>query len=224
MNPKDITVVIPAYNEAKSISRVITSVAQVGFPSIVVVDDYSSDNTSEIALSAGANVIRHSMNLGAGGASLTGIQHALDTNAQAIVLMDADGQHDPNNLLSLVAPLAHGVDIVLGVRDYRDPAMPPDKKFGNITMNLITWCLCGLRVQDSQCGYKAMTIAAVRKMRLNGLGYEFHSEIIAEIKTKRLQYREIPIRTIYSDYSKSRGQLALNAVNIVTGLIKKKVL
>lgn len=224
MKPQDVIIVIPAYNEAKAIHTVVAAVKKAGFLSVVVIDDNSSDRTSQVARKSGAVVIRHAINLGVGGSSLTGIKHALTTNSRAIVLMDADGQHDPDNIVTLIAPLAHGIDVVLGIRDYTDPAMPVDKKFGNVIMNLVTWILCGIRVKDSQCGFKAITAQAARKMELNGLGYEFHSEIISEIRSKRLRYQEVPIRTIYSDYSKSRGQLALNAVNIITGLIKKKVL
>jgi glycosyltransferase involved in cell wall biosynthesis len=220
-----LVIVLPAYNEGKVIGKLIASLPKQ-LPGInkitpLVVDDNSKDNTSLNARRAGAACVRHHINMGAGGATVTGLHAAKQLDPDIIVMMDSDGQHDPQDLPQIVKPIVDGAsDIVLGSRMIEgNHDMPWVKTFGNRVMNAITFCFFHIWVSDSQSGYKALSRQTLEAMRLSTCGYEVHSEIIGEIRRLRLQFREVSIKTIYTDYSKRKGQLSLNAINIIIGLL-----
>lgn len=224
-----IVVVIPAYNESKVIGAVVAGLPRklkgVTKVTPVVVDDNSRDNTAEEARANGAICVQHKMNLGAGGATITGFEAAKRLKADIVVTFDGDGQHDPGDMQRLIAPIVGGeADVVLGSRMVgKTKGMPFYKIIGNNLLNIVTFVFFGIWVSDSQSGYKAFSRAALDKIELATSGYEFCSEIIGQIKIKRLRYREVPISTIYTEYSRSKGQLALNAVNIVLGLLLRNI-
>lgn len=226
---RHLVIVIPAYNESKVIADVISALPKklpgVGQITVLVIDDNSTDNTKAVTESCGARCIRHEANLGAGGATVTGLEAAKRLKADIVVTMDADGQHSPDDLGPLLAPiLSDECDVVLGSRLKRQTeGMPFHKKIGNNLLNGVTYLFFHIWVTDSQSGYKAFSKRALRKLEIRTTGYEFCSEIIGEIKRKNLQYREVPISTIYTDYSKSKGQLAINAINIILGLLLRNV-
>lgn len=224
-----LVVIIPAYNEAAVIGDVLaslpTEISGIKRITRIVVDDNSSDNTHALAQANGAYCIRHELNLGAGGATLTGFEAAKKMRADIIVTMDGDGQHHPGDIARLVSPIVNReVDVVLGSRLKEvTKAMPWHKKIGNNALNIVTYVFFHIWVSDSQSGFKAFSRKALYAITISTSGYEFCSEIIGEIKRKNLRYREIPISTIYTDYSKRKGQLALNAVNIILGLALRKI-
>ncbi len=225
-----LVIIIPAYNEARVIADVVAGLPKKlpGITTItpLVIDDNSTDNTKEQAEKAGAKVVRHEVNLGAGGATITGFEAAKAMQADIVVTIDADGQHDPADMPGLVAPIVEGmVDVTLGSRLLNvAKGMPFYKKIGNNLLNMVTFVFFGIWVSDSQSGYKAFSRNALDKIELSTVGYEFCSEICGQIKEKKLRYKEVPIRAIYTDYSRSKGQLALNAVNIVLGLLGSKIM
>lgn len=224
-----LVVVIPAYNEGKVIGSVVQSLPKhvTGVSKIipVVVDDNSRDNTRKEAEAAGALCIHHEANLGAGGATVTGLEAAKSLHADIVVTMDGDGQHSPADLETIVRPLINKeVDVVLGSRLLASSeGMPLYKRFGNNLLNIVTYIFARTWVSDSQSGYKGFSGKAIRVIDLRTTGYEFCSEIIGELRTKKLKFKEVPISTIYTDYSKAKGQLALNAINIILGLLLRNV-
>ncbi len=225
-----LVIIIPAYNEARVIADVVAGLPKK-LPGIhkitpLVVDDNSDDATKQRAQKAGAKVVRHEVNLGAGGATITGFEAAKKMKADIVVTMDADGQHDPADMKGLIAPIVAGnVDVVLGSRLLKvGKGMPFYKKIGNNLLNIVTFVFFRIWVSDSQSGYKAFSREALDKIELSTVGYEFCSEICGQLKEKKLRYTEVPIRAIYTDYSRSKGQLALNAVNIVLGLLGSKIM
>lgn len=220
-----LVIIIPAYNEAKVIGNVIDSLPKK-LPKItkitpLVIDDHSKDRTGRIARSHGARCIRHAMNLGAGGATITGLEAAKQLKADIAVTIDADGQHDPQDIAHLIEPITKKeCEVVIGSRLLDTHGnMPRYKRFGNTLLNLVTYIFFRIWVTDSQSGFKAFSSKAIEKIRLSSNGYEFSSEIIGEIKRNQLTYKEVPISTIYTNYSKSKGQPALNAINIFFGLL-----
>lgn len=224
-----LVVVIPAYNEGKVIKGVITSLP-TSLPGVtqitpLVIDDNSSDDTKALAESCGATCVRHELNLGAGGATVTGLEAAKQLKADIVVTIDADGQHDPTEMACLIYPIVHRqADVVIGSRlKNAAPDMPVYKRFGNNFLNGVTYMFFGIWVSDSQSGYKAFSKRALRKIELSTSGYEFCSEIIGQIKQKHLRFQEVPIATIYTDYSRGKGQLAINAVNIILGLMLRSL-
>lgn len=202
-----IYLIIPAYNESKVIEHVIDGLKDRDL-NIIVVDDGSSDKTykmaSELLKNMNGFVYRHSLNRGVGAAIKTGIKVALTKKANIIVTFDADGQHDPDDILSLCIPIMNGeADVVNGYRNFDE--MPVSKKLGNQIMNVITRVFYGIGVNDSQSGFKAFSKNAAEVLEINSRGFGVISEIMGEVKKHDLKLKEVPIKTIYTDYSMTKG-------------------
>jgi len=224
-----LSIIIPAYNEEKTLQRVLESIPRKisGINEIVtiVVDDGSTDRTYSIAKSKATHALRHAINLGVGAATITGIDMAKKLKSDMVVTIDADGQHNPLDLPKLIDPiLAKKADIVIGSRMLNsNNSMPAIKIIGNWVMNFITFIVFHRWVSDSQSGMKALSSKALSRMKLCSMGYEICSEIVGDAKEKNLKLIEVPIETIYSDYSKIKGQNIFNAVNILTRILFFKV-
>lgn len=226
-----LAVIMPAYNEAGIIAKIIRDIPK-RIPKIkkilvLVVDDGSGDGTAETALRNKAMVVRHVINLGCGAATVTGIKAALRWGADILVTIDADGQHDPREIPNLIKPIVSGrYDLVIGSRfkAKKRSYAPWHRVIGNKLMNIMIYCFYHIWVTDTQSGFKAMSRKAAGKMKLSFFGYEVCSEMIGEIHRRDLKYTEVPIRTIYSDYSMRKGQSVLNAINIFLRMVAKYII
>lgn len=221
-----LAIVIPAFNEGPVIAKVINSIPKTfsGIGEIVpiVVSDGSADNTVEQAKTTHAVVVSHPINIGAGGATDTGFKAAKLIQADIVVTMDADGQHDPQDLQNLINPILDGkVEVVFGNRFIENKEMPSIRKFGNRLLSLLTRIFSGIKVEDSQCGYRAYSRQAIEKMILHERGYEICSEIIMEVGRNRLLYKEVPVKTIYKTLTHKKSQDIMNAVNIISRILKR---
>jgi len=204
---KKIFVIIPAFNESKILDKLIPEVNASIEADIVLVNDGSSDNTSEVALKYGVTVLEHSINRGAGAATFTGILYALEKGAEYIVTLDGDGQHSPSDITNVLKPvLEDNFDISIGSRMIDRKNMPMIRKLFNLIGNLVTFVLFGIYLNDTQSGFKAFTKKTAELVNVESDGYEFCSEFIREIKRNKLKYIEVPIKTIYTEYSLSKGQ------------------
>lgn len=207
-----IVAVIPAYNEGPAIAEVVCG-ARRHAVAVVVVDDASRDDTASAARQAGAEVLRHALQRGAGRATATGIQAALHLGAEIVVTLDADGQHRPDEIPLLTGPLIQGrADLTLGCRLLERSQMPPLRRWGNGLANLWTWALFGVKVSDSQSGFRGLTRRAAEQLPLEARGYEFCSETLGQARRLGLRIEEVPVTTIYTDYSKGKGQDLLTSV------------
>lgn len=199
---KAVYIVIPAYNEEAAIGEVIDNVLKEGFSSIIVVDDGSSDNTAAVATKSSALTLRHKINRGKGAATRTGIEAALSLGAEIVVTIDADGQHNPKEIKQLIQPILDNTcDVVLGSRQFANTQMPAYKILHNKMANIITTMYAKIHVQDSQSGFRAYSKHACMLLDTKSDSYEYESEIIRLIATHKLSYKEIPISTLYTDYS-----------------------
>ena len=220
--PPTVVIVMPAFNEAAVIGTVLSKIpAKIeSFNTIsIVVDDGSIDLTDEIARKAGAHVIRHMANLGVGAATITGLRAAKQLDAEIIGTMDADGQHDPAELERLVQCLIDGpFDVVIGSRLRIPSGMPLSRFAANLLLNFVTFVVYRKIVSDSQSGFKVFSKQALAAIDLNSSGYEICSEIIGEIYRKNLRYKSVPIRAVYTRYSRAKGQHFLNGINLILGL------
>jgi glycosyltransferase involved in cell wall biosynthesis len=147
--PRDVSVVIPAYNEERGIGPVVAALAAAGFGEVLVVDDGSGDATAARAEAAGARVIRHPYNKGNGAAVKTGIRAA---RGGTVLLLDADGQHDPGEALRLVEPIG-AYDMVIGARSARDQS--PTRALGNAVFNTLASWLSERAIPDLTSGFRA---------------------------------------------------------------------
>lgn len=217
-----VVAVIPAFNEAAVLGKVLSAIpSHIGGMEVVpvVVDDGSSDGTSEIARINGARCVRHIINLGVGAATRTGLRAAKQMDASVVVTIDADGQHDPAEMESLVRCLLdEHLDVVIGSRILQPEGMPLTRIAANLLLNAVTFVVYGKVVSDSQSGFKAFSRASLDVIELNSAGYEICSEIIGEIVRNKLNYKSLPIKAVYTKYSQAKGQHFLNGINLILGL------
>lgn len=209
-------IVIPAYNEEQTVGEVVRRAA--GQADTLVIDDGSTDRTREIARAAGARIVSHVVNRGLGAALGTGLAAALAHGAEVIVTLDADLQHDPEEMPRLVEPIVSGkADLVIGSRllpfstplnpsqPFSSP-MPWYRQFQNKTGNLVTYFLFGVRCTDTQSGFRAFSRRAAEMIQIQTDGMEVSSEILQQAHRLGLRMVEVPIAARYSRYSLSKGQ------------------
>jgi len=221
-----ITVVIPAYNEEKSIARVVRGLLQHGYTNLIVVDDCSRDATARRARQAGAVVLHHAINLGQGAALKTGIDYALQQGAEIIVTFDADGQHVPEDIPALIEPITHGdVEMTLGSRFLHGRSnVPLMKRFLLKAGILFTWLCSGIRLSDTHNGLRAISRSAAKRMTLRQNRMAHASEIIDEIHRKRIPFKEVPVTIRYTKYSMEKGQSMFNALDIAFRMLVRKLM
>ena len=202
-----IAIVIPVYNEAEVITEVLKEIPEARGFTTIVVDDGSGDDTFVNASLHASLTLRHRINRGKGAAVKTGILAANLLESDVVVTMDGDGQHDPGDIETLVAPiLKNNADVVLGSRTLNRSEMPLLKKIANFIGNFFTWLFYGIWVSDSQSGFRAYSKYAALIIDTKADKYEYDSKVIREIKTNRLNFTEVPIQTRYTDYSKGKKQ------------------
>lgn len=218
----NIYIVIPAKDEATRIAKVINHTILLGYNNVIVVNDGSHDATYDVATAAGATVLSHPINLGAGAATQTGIEYALEKGADVIVTMDADSQHYPSDIGKLVEAIhTNQVDVVIGSRFLNpDNNIPKTRIVLNKIGNWVTGILFGLFVTDSQSGMKAFTANFARKSQFRFNGYEFCTEFIRLICLHKASYTEVPIKVLYTEETMSKGQSIQNGFRMAVNLLR----
>lgn len=195
-------IIIPSYNGAKSLSGVISDLKRNGWANIVVIDDGSNDNTSDIAVKNKVPVIRHIVNRGLGAGIGTGFAYGKKTGADIIVTFDDDGQHVAKDITDLVAPIKKNLaDVVIGSRMADSVDMPLSRKVANVLANTLTTLLFGVATTDSQSGFRAFNKKAIECIKIKTDRMEVSSEFFKEIRLNNLRFVEIPIKAIYTDES-----------------------
>lgn len=217
--------IIPVYNEVKVIGDVVRKVRKV-YPNVVCIDDGSRDNSAREITKAGAYLVQHPINMGQGAALQTGIEFARSfPEAKYFVMFDADGQHRLEDATSMIKVLeTEDVDIVVGSRFLGTAVnMPKIKRavlkaaivFSNVTS--------GIKLTDTHNGLRAFNRHVAENMQITMSDMAHASEILEIIRSKKFKYKEIPVKIIYTDYSKSKGQSIFNAVNIAFDILLKRV-
>lgn len=215
----EVFLVIPAYNEEKTVSAIIEEIASQGY-NVVLVNDGSKDNTLELAMQSQDKypnkifIVSHMINRGLGAALKTGMSVALKHGARYILTFDADGQHEISDIPKVVEPLQAGrADVVIGSRPFED--MPISKSFANYIMNFLTLVFYGCKVKDSQSGLRGFTADAASKMDIVSAGYGVSSEFIKKIKDNDLRMEEVIITTIYTTETQNKGTDAIVGLKIL---------
>jgi glycosyltransferase involved in cell wall biosynthesis len=190
-----LVAVIPAYNEVKFISNVIL-IAQKYVDKVIVIDDGSTDDTQEIARKCGAIVHSNEKNVGKWFALKRGFSLALEMEADIVITLDGDGQHNPHEIPEFLKALLNGADVAIGVRKYKGK-MPLIRKASNFLTTSIINSLFSLKISDSQCGYRAYSRKAVKDLEISSEGYEGETESIIRLGKTSLTIEEVPIQTLY---------------------------
>lgn len=208
-------IIIPAYNEGERIGKVLKQLAKSDCD-VIVVDDGSKDNTSKVAEKYDVTILRQIINLGKGCAARTGCDYAYEQGYDQMILMDADGQHDPKDIPRFLKELKE-VDLVFGYRT--GGKAPVVLQFGNWGLTWMTKVFFGLEIIDTQSGFRAFSRKAYRQIKWKSSGYGMESEMI--YRAKGLKYTQIPIKKIYLDENK--GTTAIHGVKIGLQMLKWKL-
>lgn len=216
-----IFIVIPAFNESKRIEQVLEDIKDTGFP-VIVVDDGSTDFTFEKAKKHNVKVLRHKINLGKGAAIKTGCEAAFSMGADAIIMMDSDGQHKAEDLPKFAEKIQSGkFDVVFGSRNM-NLGVPLVRFLGNKFASVLITLLFKTYVSDLICGYRAVTKKAYIQMELKSSDYGIETEMVIKTAKLKLRYCEIPVKTLY--YDKFKGVTILDAFGVLLNVIKWRIL
>jgi polyprenyl-phospho-N-acetylgalactosaminyl synthase len=222
----NIYIIVPAYNEGSVIEQTIRPLLSLGYH-IVVIDDGSTDDTYEQACQLSVCVLRHPINLGQGAALRTGTDFAIQQGAQAIVHFDADGQHPPERIHDLLAPILNKeAQIVLGSRfldSEHSKEIPTLKKWVLKLGVSFTGITSGVWLTDTHNGLRALSREGALAIRITEPRMAHASEIVTLIGKHKLTYREVPTHIRYTEYAQQKGQSIFNAFNIVIDLLLRKV-
>jgi len=207
-NKANILIILPAYNEASVIGDVLIDIEKQGYSNICLVNDGSTDNTSEIAAKHNVKILTHPINRGVGAAVQTGITFAKNKNFQYAILIDSDGQHQPEDIENLVRSMQEsGADIIIGNRfSNSENIIPKHRKVFNKIANIFTNFFCEGNYVDTQSGFRLLNRNAIEKLKLTNRGFGFCSEMIIKAEQLELQIEETPIQVLYTKYSMNKGQ------------------
>lgn len=222
-----LVILVPAYNEEEDIKNTIQSIPKkvrgIDQVEILVVNDGSTDKTSDIALDAGADkIISHQRNMGVGATFMTGIRNAIMMNADIVVTIDADSQFNSEQIPDLIVPILNRqLDVVIGSRFLnKDPiGIPKIKLIGNkIFSKIVSW-LTSQKFTDSQTGFRAYSKNALLKVSIIN-DFTYTQEVLIDLKFKGLQIGEIPVSVKYDENRKSRVvknifQYSIRALSII---------
>jgi glycosyltransferase involved in cell wall biosynthesis len=193
----EILLLIPAFNEERTIGAVVAT-ARRFLQHILVIDDGSQDSTNSKAASAGALVRRLEPNRGKGEALKAGFAYALEHRYSYVITMDADGQHDAGDLRNFL-PILDQYDLILGSRIADRESVPMLRRAANFTSSLLVSVLCGRRILDSQTGFRSYSSALIRNVKLDCSHYDLETEVIIKAARQGLRIGYCPIRTIYGE-------------------------
>lgn len=216
--PTNLWIVIPVFNEATYLDRVLSKVKKYT-THIIVVDDGSSDDSVTIAQQHTKYVLQHSVNLGKGAALKTGCEFAFkELNAEEVITMDSDDQHDPAELPDFAEALKSS-PMVFGVRGFA--GMPTLRVYGNKLLSSLTAILFGSYIPDILSGYKAFNRQTYDQIDWTSSEYGVELEIAVKVAHNRIPFAIIPIKTIYHDMD--RGMTVLDALGIMSHIISWRI-
>ena len=200
MNETSLTKIMvgtPAYNEENYIGSIVLQARQYA-DTVIVVDDGSVDRTSKIAELAGATVIRHAENKGYGSAIQSILAEAKKRDADVLVILDADSQHNPDEIPFLVKAISEGFDVVIGSREMQTNVIPVYRRMGQRFLAFLTYIAARKKMTDTESGFRAYSRKAISELELKEKGMAVSSEIVSAAARKNLKITEVPISVTYT--------------------------
>jgi glycosyltransferase involved in cell wall biosynthesis len=220
--------IVPAYQAAISVAHVVTGLRESWHSrdlTVIVVDDGSTDATSDQARAAGAVVVRHPKNQGKGAALRSGLTQALGLGADAAVAVDADGQHPSDAALRLALHPSPPSTLVLGVRQLKEAGAPRAHRFSNGVSNGFLSAFTGQRLLDTQCGLRRYPVRETLGLGAESPGYAFEAEILIRACRAGWAIQQVPITVLYSEESRQRSHfhVVTDPARIVARVLKTLV-
>src|SRR5256885_2667564 len=200
MDRQSIAAVIPAYKEEKHIGDVVRRTRQK-LDNVLVVDDGSRDKTAERASEAGAEVIVHEQNRGKGETIKTGLRHFLERDVDLVIILDADGQHRPEEIerFTAAALSAGQPKLILGTRMNDLSSMPLVRRFVNRWMSNRISAVCRQKIPDTQCGFRMLHRELIPELLGGAARFDYETEMLIVASRKGFRIASVPISTVYSD-------------------------
>ncbi len=190
-------ILIPAHNEAQTIGSLVEVLKEQG-QDVIVIDDGSRDNSGEIAKNKGAFVIQNKEKRGKGASLQRGFDYALNGGYAGVLTMDGDGQHDPSDVENFFERARKNQEqIVAGNRMCNHKGMPLVRYLTNRFMSFLISLACRQSIADTQCGYRYISCAILRKIRLTCRDFEIETEILMKASKKGFLITSVPVKTIY---------------------------
>lgn len=223
---KSVYIIVPVFNEAFTIRKVLASLLEKGF-SAVVVDDASTDNSYGIIKEMDIHYLRHEINLGQGAALQTGIEYSLlQNNATVFATFDGDGQHRAEDLIEMIKPIENNeADIVIGSRflptAYNNASFT--RKMAIHAARVINFLFTGLWFTDAHNGLRVFNRKTASLLTLKENGMAHASEILFRIAQYKLKTKEIPVQIMYTDYSRKKGQTVFSGIKIFFDLVFNRI-
>jgi len=196
MTSPKVIVAMPAYNEERFIGSLVLKSRKYA-DKIIVVDDGSNDSTAEISRMAGASVITHPENKGKGAAIQSIINEAKKDMPDVLIVLDADGQHNPDEIPRLIDAVLSGSDLVIGSRQLVRKSIPSYRRVGQKILLFSNRFLTRKKITDSESGFRAFSRKAIAELELSQQGFAVESEMIAVAEEKKLKITEVPITVQY---------------------------
>jgi glycosyltransferase involved in cell wall biosynthesis len=215
---QEVCVIIPAFNEAKTIGQVVKKCREF-IKNILVIDDGSIDNTGALAQKAGGFVVRHNTRMGKGASLISGFRWAIENNFKSVITLDADAQHNPEDIHRFLKKSEEGWDMLIGNRMFNPKGMPLIRYLTNRITSRIVSRLSHQYIPDSQCGYRFISTSLLQKVLLNTIHYDQESEILIEAGRNGFRIGFVEIKTIYNG-AKSTINPFLDAVRFFNLVLK----
>jgi glycosyltransferase involved in cell wall biosynthesis len=212
-------VLIPSYNEARTIGEIVDGLRSRGLAAYVI-DDGSADGTAEIARRAGAVVVRHERNMGKGSSLREGFRHIVKERFEAVLVMDGDGQHSLDDIDSFFETMQRtGADMVIGNRMRDTASMPYSRVVTNRFMSWAISVIAGQKIPDSQCGYRLIKRCVLERADLETSNYEIESELIMSAARNGFRIASVPIKTVYGS-ERSRINPVVDTLRFIFFIIR----
>lgn len=208
---------IPAYNEEKYIGTLVLKTRQY-VDEVVVIDDGSSDNTSEVARLAGADVVRHTHNRGYGAAIKRILSEARKRDSDTLVILDADTQHNPREIPEMLAPIKAGYDLVIGSREQQSKKIPLYRKIGQRVILRSVNVLSDKQLTDSECGFRAFSRKAISSLKPKEDGMAVSAETVDEAARRNLRITQVPVSVKYTPDGSTHNPIS-HGLGVITRVL-----